>query len=1038
MTQKIAYDAASILSGAEGGAVFESRYWKDLGKDYANDAASSAISEAASNMFKLDVCQPPNLSANLNILLGLEKTGRPELKCKFDLWNDKGEGFAGAIGTSWKKWYELNKPKCDGKGGVAGCQALWLETKFNPNTSEAAASADAAITIGGRKIETKQYQLSKLLENKGIDGLIDSVSKKTKTPQQLYAAEVEELAVAKKQKGQNDALLEMSFSGKIWTALAAGMFSTFASTFLNNIAKAAMEGLFGDDPSNGGSGAIGSDSIYNPNKTASIRTLKPNPILIPKPIVKDLDSYNIVADYASCPEESGTLLPHPDHCVIDNDFNTGLLTAQSSPFTIQQAIDGTGPLNSPMLHGEWQLWGPDHPLDGTAACRKVAYCYSNIVKLRKARILPLGFEIAALLSTRTDGQPWTLADVVSVFNKYNPEDPSDCQDGHNRCGLIDPNWIIKSPPSACGMFGPGSVLAKANGPVRYDVCSDLKSCLAEEGGTCVGGFGYCTKERKIWRLDATTCPAQFNTCQTFSPIEEGKTGKDISLLTRTIDYGVCSADNVGCREYLSFKDGDDWVQQDESASPGYTTRLFLTGNAESCPDSQSGCTRLVVDTGPKYLKIAPPYLNCYTDDEQRIDYGDWPEDTGDLNIVLAGTKRNDEECANYAGVCIPEEVGCNQYAPTSFKGPSVPAVPKGQDSCPVECVGYDSYKQVETQFDEEDPLVYFIPSSAVSCPASEVGCDQYVNISEAERGGERLAYFKGIKSCRRPSDVDEDQRGVFFTWVGSESKGYELISFSLLQSTNWEQVGDDNGPGVPVPDYVESYDQAVLDDNSTLCNKSAYEARTTKPDCRELFDGDGNRFYRLISKTIDVDDSCGPFRKTEPSTYDVNVNQQTCTTVGGNWENNTCEVCKGGGTFQEGQCVYWVLGSKSASCSAEFSGCREYTGNFSSNMEVVYNNNFDDLESAQKENVVNTQLPDGDQPARLACEEDGGVVIGNTCKKCEANGMYDGPTDSCKVWENTEISTESTGRSSRSLKVLNNARLHLGETLAGEYSKCGI
>ena len=91
-----------------------------------------------------------------------------------------------------------------------------------------------------------------------------------------------------------------------------------------------------------------------------------------------------------------------------------------------------------------------------------------------------------------------------------------------------------------------------------------------------------------------------------------------------------------------------------------------------------------------YLNKAPDYLNCYYGTSTNL----WPQNEGDLQRVLS---QQSSFCSAFAGVCTPEEVGCELYTPVN-KDPVVPGVAYDIDTCPAECVGYQVYKQEITDF----------------------------------------------------------------------------------------------------------------------------------------------------------------------------------------------------------------------------------------------------------------------------------------------------------------------------------------------------
>ncbi|NCS71822.1 MAG: hypothetical protein GW775_00955, partial [Candidatus Magasanikbacteria bacterium] len=88
---------------------------------------------------------------------------------------------------------------------------------------------------------------------------------------------------------------------------------------------------------------------------------------------------------------------------------------------------------------------PRNSLNTDSRCFQNAYCYSNLQKLRKVRILPIGPEISALKADPDNPSAWTLGTVVANFETCRFDEVSgrvipDVTKPY--CHLIDPNWVI--------------------------------------------------------------------------------------------------------------------------------------------------------------------------------------------------------------------------------------------------------------------------------------------------------------------------------------------------------------------------------------------------------------------------------------------------------------------------------------------------------------------------------------------------------------------------------------------------------------------
>lgn len=277
--------------------------------------------------------------------------------------------------------------------------------------------------------------------------------------------------------------------------------------------------------------------------------------------------------------------------------------------------------------------------------------------------------------------------------------------------------------------------------------------------------------------------------------------------------------------------------------------------------------------------------------------------------------------------CRPEEVGCDLYSSATER---IPGVATSADFCPADQVGCRAFQEVAVAengadpdhpvrtgkrcsldqsrscFDDSDctdagqclPSVSFIPKTGKTCAASYVGCEEYTNLDEVERGGEGKEYYSYIRQCVKPNGNPNNEK-TFYTWIGSEETGFQLIAY-LLKPTpeTYFAAGDTVGNG---PEYNNSVDP----DDPTLCNESIYEAGET-PDCRKFYDADINIYYRLYSKTITVSNDCHPFRNSiDGVTYDA-------------------------------------IPSEGKTCPAAAAQCREYRGSSGFNTRSILKDTFDD------------------------------------------------------------------------------------------------
>ncbi|MBI4272976.1 hypothetical protein HY621_03940 [Candidatus Uhrbacteria bacterium] len=218
------------------------------------------------------------------------------------------------------------------------------------------------------------------------------------------------------------------------------------------------------------------------------------------------------------------------------------------------------------------------------------YPYRSMVILRKYRVLPVAWELAALYIRDNPGpcgqKDCTLQDLVNNFNNKDSV----------FFRLIDPSWVLKLPPVRCELKGYGptalestqdpsadpkerdpdpACITDTNGDgvstcppdlqirpsPRPEACVDETSCLSDSAdGKCEEksiGFGYCIEEWKKFGLQGTVCPNQFASCDAFTEITPYGKGENFALLKDTIGkevYGsedekknnFCKEENAGC------------------------------------------------------------------------------------------------------------------------------------------------------------------------------------------------------------------------------------------------------------------------------------------------------------------------------------------------------------------------------------------------------------------------------------------------------------------------------------------------------------
>ncbi len=619
---RLAYEAAVAI--ASGGPGEESLFYNQtpseafgqLGLEVAGEAIGS-LSELSSSKLGIEfnLCQPSE-ALQLALALGIQQKYQPTApKCDFMEVLGNWESFGAGI---YQKYIDAE-----------GRQEAILQgfaSALKPGQNELTATLRINIAIDQKIHEQKLLQFLERNEST-YKNVTDFITGTVKTPSETLQADFER--ALEKAKGDDSQIRvgEIANAGELIGGLALSTASTFTNVLLSQLLNRIYTGLFDTeviDPFDV-EAVGGGDKEAAQERFASIITT--NPIATAE--------YNALSEFVVCTAE-GTVNRGLFNCVMDVNFMAAVNRGTAGvPLTVQEAID------EGLLNGDWPLIPPDNEAaNQDPFCYTYGFCYGNLVKLRKARVIPIGWELAA--QRNSESNPATLQEIIDGFNDCTEEGtigPAGASDSDTKwCHLIDPNWVLKYPETQCRAVGNGEIRISTLSPGRNSTCVDSPSCIGEDNdGNCVDGYGYCMQEKNVWRFRGDECPEEYATCLSFTNSE---TGDDGDFLVSTVDYSVCDEDNAGCRWYRTnkyFEDagttdteddtyewlasGDDYVvaQRDDDvnyfdvaggvvrSSYSYTSnsgesysyeqyayedRLYLTNDATECSDEDVGCTQL--------------------------------------------------------------------------------------------------------------------------------------------------------------------------------------------------------------------------------------------------------------------------------------------------------------------------------------------------------------------------------------------------------------------------------------------------------------
>ncbi|MDD4333297.1 MAG: hypothetical protein PHT51_04255 [Patescibacteria group bacterium] len=350
-----------------------------------------------------------------------------------------------------------------------------------------------------------------------------------------------------------------------------------ANVFLNQLAISAFNKLLEDlnnkdiSITSKYSGDYGGLLSYEagPTRTGTTETEEKLKKIL-EPNFTTRSDYNILADLTSCPDPNKA---KSTNCVITEKFRQAI----ENKLTVEEAII-QGYLDGNANFGYLST--------GLEPSYEEGYPYRSIIILRKYRILPVGWELAAQ-KIKELGKAYTLKQITGCFDS---SDATCIESGLK--GLVDPGWVLKAPQNYCKKEGPGPELLStqvtgegSNSSLSIlrnsNYCGDEQSCIKENDDGSCKYYGYCTEEKRIWKFNSSSCEPQYNTCQTFKASD----GQTISYLKNTLEY--CDTNAAGCAEYAT----DYNYSQSKWNDSG--SKIYLNSKTESCEASNEGCRELI-------------------------------------------------------------------------------------------------------------------------------------------------------------------------------------------------------------------------------------------------------------------------------------------------------------------------------------------------------------------------------------------------------------------------------------------------------------
>ena len=525
---------------------------------------------------KFNLCEP-DFAVKVRIGLGLAQAEKPSApQCTFT-----------QMVKNWEN--ELNDPNFLQK----------FQASFNPWENDVGIAFSLQTGILQSKTEAASLKETNRLISAAMGGFLDKVNEidnKILTPGGLI-------------KTQADLMLEQSTKKEeTWVDTPWGVgnaITTFTTTLVGKLSQRLFdEGLallHGEDKNTGG-GSDYSSGLYSFEGEAGYGGAAGARLRFAEFLEAGFVTggpYQILQELTVCPDPNK---PGSTDCVIDERF--------------RQAIENKTPLrnlDADILQRPFGVIGREAKSGQALEPNyKEGFPLRSLIILRKYRIVPVGWELAAQYISQFADQTYNLGELTDLY-----DDSSSAF-----YGLIDPDWVLKAPENYCRRQGPGPDVASINLVAGYDqnkdgdyedtddtapyvnlyrqdnYCADEQSCIVENDDGSCRFYGYCIEEKRTWNFGADNCNSDFNTCQTFT----GRQGNTNSYLKNSLAYNGCGLDNVGCWWYCQAYDtaNNNWAclnpkeknQLGEFNDNG-ANDIYLDAQAEACQAKANGCSQLI-------------------------------------------------------------------------------------------------------------------------------------------------------------------------------------------------------------------------------------------------------------------------------------------------------------------------------------------------------------------------------------------------------------------------------------------------------------
>jgi hypothetical protein len=322
-------------------------------------------------------------------------------------------------------------------------------------------------------------------------------------------------------------------------------------------------------------------------------------------------------------------------------------------------------------------------------------------------------------------------------------------------------------------------------------------------------------------------------------------------------------------------------------------------------------------------KVIPPYLEAVCYENASVTPRNY-----DLKKTAPAI------CSKFAKKCNAIEAGCDLFK-TAGDNTGIAAKTKVADYCPTECVGYDTYIQKETYFNNKEAkeLIPFANATngnrVKACSAVASGCNEFTNLDELAKGGEAREYYTYLRQCIKPENPVAKCQD-FYSWENSGGQA-QLKVYSLNTTSTPANSAE-------FPELVSGFKASTTGllseevvnatNGAAVCNEEIFNSTdptVRNSDCRQFYNKAGHISYRLLQHTISCNANCHPYRVSDE------IPAEKCKAIGGVIDT----------TIATTTCVTYAVPGEGKTCNAAENGCREYNGNQGNNVKIITSFDFE-------------------------------------------------------------------------------------------------